>query len=427
MRVAKLKSADTFKTSNNPALGIQNYGEGNDFPQKVMQLVAASGTGSSCLEIYIKFIIGRGFSDVALYDLIVNRNRMTMDAVLREAGSDLGRFNGFAIHVNYNMNFKISSISHVPFEHCRFQKMDKETRRFDKIAVHPDWTGQYADVIPFRKKDIHFIDIFNPDPAEIQRQVDEAGGWDNYKGQIFYYSGDGYLVYPTPKYAAVLTDMRTEEGLANVTGRNVCSNFLMAGMIVEHYTREQDDQQLTALQQQILDFQGDDKAGNLLCVQVDNIEEKPDFVPFSGQNYDKAFTATQSAVPDNIGRAFMQPPILRAKDVGANFGADLMKNAYNLYNSITSDERLVLEEAFTEIFKYWWEALGDISFSIQSLSYNAGDTLLDRLGKENADKIVATAVDGTIPTEQKKAVFKLVYGLSEEEINELLGNDNQQQ
>ena len=221
--------------------------------------------------------------------------------------------------------------------------------------------------------------------------------------------------------------MRTEEGLANVTGRNVCSNFLMAGMIVEHYTREQNDQQLTALQQQILDFQGDDKAGNLLCVQVDNIEEKPDFVPFSGENYDKAFTATQAAVPDNIGRAFMQPPILRAKDVGANFGADLMKNAYNLYNSITSDERLVLEEAFTEIFKYWWEALGDVSFSIQSLSYNAGDTLLDRLGKENADKIVATAVDGTIPNEQKKAVFKLVYGLSEEEINELLGNDNQQQ
>lgn len=426
MKVAKLKTQDSFIVSNNPSLGIQEYGEKNEYPQKVMQLVAASATGNSCLGIYSKFIIGMGFADTQIYDLFVNKHNQTLDTLLREVGKDLAEFNGFAIHVNYNANYRISSIAHVPFEHCRFEKMDKETRKFDKIAIHPDWTGQYSNLVPFKKRDIDFIDIFKPEPEEIQRQVEEAGGWENYKGQIYYYSGDGYLVYPAPKFSPVLTDMRTEEGLSNVTGRNVCSNFLTAGMIIEHFTREQDDNQLSALQQQILDFQGDDKAGNLLCVQVDNIEEKPAFVPFSGENYDKAFTATQAAIPDNIGRAFMQPPILRAKDVGANFGADLMRNAYNLYNSITSDERLILESVFTELFSLWWQPLGEVSFTIQALSYNSGDTLLDRLGKENTDKLTDIALNTNVPEKQKIAIFKLVYGLSSEDINELLGYDNKQ-
>ena len=425
MKAAYIKSENDFKTSNNPFLGIQNYGENNDFPQKVMQIVKASGTGSSCLDIYVKFIIGRGFADIALYKLIVNDKRITMDSILREVGSDLGRFNGFAVHVNYNMNFRKSSISHIPFEHCRFQKIDKETKKFDKIAIHPDWAKQYTSVLPFSKDDIDFIDIYNPDPVEIQRQVDKAGGWDKYKGQVFYYSGDGYLVYPSPKYSAELTDMRSEEGLANIAGRNTCSNFLPAGMLVEYLTKEQDDNQLTKLQEQVLSFQGDDKAGNILCVQIDNPDEKPDFISFSGENYDKAFTATQGSIPENIGRVFMQPPILRAKDVGANFGADLMKNAYYFYNSITSDERLILEESFTELFKNWWEPLYNVSFTIQSLSYNAGDTLLDRLGKENTDKIVTLITDITIERSKKESILRLVYGLSEDEITNLLIDANQ--
>lgn len=121
----------------------------------------------------------------------------------------------------------------------------------------------------------------------------------------------------------------------------------------------------------------------------------------------------------------MQPPILRAKDVGANFGADLMKNAYYFYNSITSDERLILEESFTELFKNWWEPLYNVSFTIQSLSYNAGDTLLDRLGKENTDKIVTLITDITIERSKKESILRLVYGLSEDEITNLLIDANQ--
>ena len=63
-----------------------------------------------------------------------------------------------------------------------------------------------------------------------------------------------------------------------------------------------------------------------------------------------------------------------------------MKNAYNYYNSVTENERLVIERVFTRIFSVWHELLpGD--YSIAPLEYiharrdiaNIPDKLLDVL------------------------------------------------
>lgn len=37
-----------------------------------MEIVAASGAGTACLDIYTKFIIGAGLSDPQLRDMLVN-------------------------------------------------------------------------------------------------------------------------------------------------------------------------------------------------------------------------------------------------------------------------------------------------------------------------------------------------------------------
>lgn len=37
-------------------------------------------------------------------------------------------------------------------------------------------------------------------------------------------------------------------------------------------------------------------------------DEVPQFIRFSGENYDKAFEVTQRVIPENIGQSFKQPP-----------------------------------------------------------------------------------------------------------------------
>lgn len=426
MKVAQIKSAPQFESRDWRQYGIQTYGDTNDFPQTVSEIVQASKTGNACLSIYNDFVYGHGFKDPSIYKLRVNKEGEKLDKILRMVCKDFTLWHGFAIHVNYNMNFRVSSIHHIPFESLRLAKADDDGF-IGRTAYHPDWGRRDKTRSRWSPSDIEWFHFFNPDPEVILNQVEEAGGWDNYGGQILYFSGDseGSPSYPIPIFIAEMTDMRTEEALANVAGRNACSNFLSAGILVDIKDETQDQSQVNETQKELNKFQGDENTSQLWYIQCKSKEEVPQFIRFSGENYDKAFEVTQRVIPENIGQSFKQPPILRAVDVGANFGADLMTNAYKYYNSVTVRERQQLEEAFISIFEYWWAPLDNPDFAIQSLTYNAGESIADRIGKDNMTQALEIIRDQMLSTVQKRNMLKLIYGLYDEEIVKLMPDDTQ--
>lgn len=430
-----LKTQQRYSLKKDNSLGIQAYSDGNDYPQKVREIVDASGTGTKCVIIYAKFISGKGFSDQNIWKKVINRKRQTTDYLENQISEDFAHNGGLAIHVNYNANYKIIELQHVPIETVRFEKLD-DNGHFSKVAIHPDWGKRFTTLRKWKKEDIEFIDLYNPDPVEIQNQVDAAGGWENYKGQILYFSNRGEKVYPLPIFDSVLTDMSTEEGISNVSNRNARNNFLAAGMFIDKkadndtpdlkkeegrvYNDEKNDTE-KALEA----FQGDESACKMLYVQIESDEEKPEFVSFKGTNYDKEFNVTLGSAQDNIGKVFSQPPILRAEDVGANFGADLMKNAYDFYNSVTQNERLILERIFKELFSYWHEPI-TTDFSILPLTYEVDTTPADRLGKENLAQIVSILNNANLTEEQKRNYCKVLFSLYDEEINQMFIIQNTQ-
>lgn len=348
MKASVLKTGGKRSESrNDKSLGIQTYGENNDYPQRCKELVNASGTARSCLKIYAKFIAGCGFTDTTFYNTQVNRQGHTNDYLLSQIARDYADYGGFALHVNYNGLCKIVEIQHVPFETIRFEKLD-DYGEFYRVAVHPDWGRRNQALRRFKKEDICHFYLFDPDPCTIQLQVEEAGGWDSYTGQIYYYSDTGERTYPTPIYDSVLTDMSTEEGIANVKNRNARNNFLPAGMLIDKRNRSENSEQQNNLERTLLEFQTDENACKLVLVEVDSEEEIPEFRTFDSNTYDKEFDYSEKSVQQNIGRAFNQPPILRAEDVGGNFGAELITNAYDYYNAITETERLVIEQVFNK-------------------------------------------------------------------------------
>ena len=426
MKVAQIKSAPQFESRDWRQYGIQTYGDTNDFPQTVSEIVQASKTGNACLSIYNDFVYGHGFKDPGIYKLRVNKEGEKLDKILRMVCKDFTLWHGFAIHVNYNMNFRVSSIHHIPFESLRLEKADNNGF-IGRTAYHPDWGHRDKTRSRWSPSDIEWFHLFNPDPEVILNQVEEAGGWDHYNGQILYFSGDseGSPSYPVPIFIAEMTDMRTEEALANVAGRNACSNFLTAGILVDIKDETQDESQVNETQEELNKFQGDENTSQLWYIQCKSKDEVPQFIKFSGENYDKAFEVTQRVIPENIGQAFKQPPILRAVDVGANFGADLMTNAYKYYNSITVRERQQLEETFVSIFEYWWAPLENPDFAIQSLTYNAGESIADRIGKDNMTQVLEIIRDQMLSTVQKRNMLKLIYGLYDEEIIKLMPDDTQ--
>lgn len=420
MKAECLKTEKQVDTANIRSLKIQSYGAQNDYPQRVAEIVEASATGSACVNTYSKFIVGRGFAVESFYRAIVNEKNETPDDLLRLLADDLARFGGMSLHINYNALYQIVEVSYVPFEWVRFEELDAEYN-FHRVAVHPDWGKRYTNLRRFVDKDIEHFPLFEPSPEVIASEVESAGGWENYGGQILYYSNRGDKVYPIPIFGAVLTDMSNEEGLSNITQRNVRHNFLPAGMLVDYDNTANSEEQAAQTKDELKQFQGDMKAGQLMYVNVRNDEQAPEFKAFTTNNYDKAFTNAEEKTPEIIGRAFVQPPILRAQDVGSNFGATAMQNAYEFYNSITESERQVMERVFERVFIRWHDTAinPDRDYSILPKEYRVNQSLAERLG-DNTEKVLEIVLNSAIAEATKRVILSKVYGISNDDINELM-------
>ena len=389
MRVHELKKKSSKRVDVRylQTLGIQTYGEDNLYPQTFRNILAASSTGAECLDRFADFIEGNGFRDVPFSESVVNRKGDTADDIHALVCRDVAYYNGLALHVNYNIYGDIVELHHVPFENCRLAESD-DNGYVGKIAIHPDWSGQKTrggKVIKVAKENIDYIDVFNPDKRVVAAQIEAAGGIEYYKGQVLWVSLIGKDIYPTGKGDRVVTEMSTDEGLANVKYRNVRNNFLPAAMIFTkkgtNITFDQDGNEIDSrddddsFSDSLLQLQGDTNCGKLMEVTLETDEDKPEVVTLNSQNYDKEFTVTDISVTERIYSAFGQEPwyCIRIGKVG--FSGDILEDAFEYYNSIVSKQQRLIERTFTRVFRHFYEAVNASNdFSVEPLKYvrNAG-------------------------------------------------------
>ena len=189
---------------DNKSLGIINYDFDNLYPQRINDIVNNSGTAVTCLRMYSKYVMGGGAKDETFYKAKVNSKGLTVDKLIRKMTYSKGKYQSIVLHVNYNGLLQITEASIVPFEYCRLVPQD-DVDNAGKIAVYDDWGKVKKKSID--KKKVDFINIYNP--SNVLQEVEEVGGWKNYKGQIVYGTPDG-LEYPLAHYDSVLDDMMTE-------------------------------------------------------------------------------------------------------------------------------------------------------------------------------------------------------------------------
>ena len=378
------KSSKRIDTTYVSSLGIQTYGEDNLYPQVLNNIIAASSTGSGCVERLANFIEGNGLRNLDLSELVINRKGDTMDDLHTLICSDVAKFNGFAIHVNYNIFWQIVELQYVPFENCRLVEED-DNGYVSHIVLHPDWTGartRNGKLLRVDKRNCDYINVFNPNRKVVLAQIDAVGGIEYYNGQLLWVSMAGKNTYPTGKGDAVATEMSTDEGLSNVKYRNVRNNFLPAAMIItkrgsnlENYS-DRPSMQGDDFSDTLVQLQGDTNAGKLMEITLENDEEKPEVLHLNAQNYDKEFTVTDSSVIERIYSAFGQEAwyCIRIGKVG--FSGDILEDAFEYYNSIVSKQQRLIERTFRAVFKHWHTPVAD-DFSVEPLRYirNATTTI----------------------------------------------------
>lgn len=348
-------------------LNIQAYGRDNLYPQRMFDLIQGSSIGSSCCERYQTFIKGNGLNNTGFSEYICNRAEETVDDIYRLIARDMALYHGFALHVNYNVFCDIVELTHVPFQTCRLEEETLDGKVV-YINIHPDWTGhktRKGRYIRVTKDNVKKIYTFNPNKEVVMSQIKASGGIENYRGQILWFSMDGKWEYPRPIYDKVITNLSIDEGLDNVNYRNVRNNFLVAGMLVhkkgsalsidENGNAVDDEDNSDKISESLDIFQGDENACAIMDVTIEQDEDKPEFVSFEANNFDKKFDKTAESSTMKIYTAFGQEVFYRIINGSLGFSTDIMSEAFRFYSSYTDNQRRAISRALKRVFAHWYE------------------------------------------------------------------------
>lgn len=406
----------------NQTYGILNYDKDNAYPQRMLELVAGSPTAKDCWNKRARFIGGKGFELADVSKKVINQRGLTVGKLLKAIATDKALFTGFGIHVNYNANYKIASLNYIKFEDIRLGDTDcRETA--GKFAIYNDW-GKKTWKHVMRSK-ITFLDAYNPEPETIIEQVVAAGGWDNYKGQLYYFNPE-VDDYPLIEADSVWEDFETEAGIKIFNNREVTTGFLPSTMLFMQSRREEADNSRdnitsaapgvntpSQLERDLGIFQGAKSAQKIIVIEYEDQNSKPEFQPYSIQNNDKLFETTERSVEARIVKGFSVPKELvnAEKSSGLSNGGE-KKQAIREFNDNTAADRLEISEVFNELFSNYYTDINPAgNWNILPVSGEIADN--------NAGIIAGSALNelllGNLPAQNKIAALVYGYGFKQNE------------
>ena len=359
MNIKETKKAESrIDTRYISSLNIKGFGERNLYPQELRAIVMASPNARGCYERRANYIEGDGITSQTLADTVCNRRGDKFDDIHSLCSADIALYEGVALHINYTIEGKITSITHIPFENCRLEEAD-ENGVVRHIVVHPDWSGKLTrtgNAVKVNEENVLRFNTFNPDPKVVQKEIEEAGGIALYHGQVLYRTAEGLNAYCTPRIDSSLTDISSDEGIANVNYRNVRFNFLAGGLLwVKKSAGNESTEE--ALISAIENLQGDTHACKIGVCFGETDEDKPELISFAGENQDGKYVNTTESVVSNIYAAFNQELFYRLRNGSIGFSGELATQVKLEYCEQVSKEQRMLARIYRTIAEHWQEGV----------------------------------------------------------------------
>jgi hypothetical protein len=331
----------------------------NAYPERMDRLVNNSVTAKSAAAIMVQYLIGKGYGADA-DNLIINRQKnLKLIDFADDVADDLVKQRGVFIHINYNALYQVADCSVLPFEWCRIGKKDS-TDYSGKIAICKEWLRP-------KRSDIELIDVYNPRKAVIDAQVEKAGGWENYKGQVLYVNMDTKLIYPLSRIDSVAEDCDSEAQASIYKNRLLRKGFFGNTLVVtrplvgdglepgSHAFKEAESER-EAFQKAIKESLGAENTGGVLCLEMDFAGEKLEdailIKQIESRIDDQLFNYTETSVRENILVAFNNLPagLIKTND-NALFGnsGESIREMKRTYWENTTKERNLLTATLNQL------------------------------------------------------------------------------
>jgi hypothetical protein len=353
----KARIVETYKDEvreiYNKRLGVIFNGEDNLKPLIIENLIDSSPTAFQCAWIYESFLAGGGFEqDMSAINLSEDEfKKVNPNDLLFNTCEVISRHQGVFIHVNFNANYEKDSFKIIPYSLCRLGKKDSEEYSGKILVSHLGW-GKYL-----KKENIDVLDTYNPRPDVIQAQVDSAGGWQNYKGQILYFKLSEKYTYSKSliETAYMFADVENQLGLYyNSTVKRSFENTT----IIRHRKFPEINSE-NQFYENIKSISGIENASSKLMIEDDWDDEREKtgnfkFDTIKNDVRPEKFAHFENSSANYIRKSFKDIPALLVDSIAGKLGnsnGDDMKMAQAIYNSKISKDQEKIEILFSELFR----------------------------------------------------------------------------
>lgn len=298
--------------------GFVTFGEGNVFPQYLIELYNESPVHGSIVNSIAFMIAGQNLSTTnpqAANEI----TRLQLDKLRHTTALDLKLHGGFYWEIIWSMDRStIAQINHLPFENCRLCVSD-DNDDVNGIYYSRDWNDTR------KKKNIPaYIPMFNPDYK------------DEYPKQVMFVHSivPGSEYYPKPDYISAVNNIELTRQISEYQVNLILNGFfpsLITSFNNGIPTLEEQRMIKNQLQQAI---QGAENAGKVLTFFNEDRDRGVEFTPFPVSDMDKQFETLVSQAIESIlvGHRVTSPLLFGIRDGGGlGSNTDEMKQAMRIF------------------------------------------------------------------------------------------------
>lgn len=406
---------------------VQRWDDDNLYPQRMNELASRAYTLNAVLKVMADFRAGEGFTDEEFGKIVVNNDSFipqTFNDILNGVSEQISAFKTPCLHFGYNLNYTVSSIRLVDIEYVRFG-LPNAQKAVTHLRYSTNWERSYLKEVGDRK--VETYKMFNPDPEVVKLEIEEAGGIENYKGQILFLTPS---LYQYPKHSAdPVSDHAQTQAELGVFKKSSVQNRFAAIMAILYSGDFESNEEKEKFNRLISAKTGAAAAGSNIGIWDKSGTKKVNelFMPITPTNTDKLFELTEKSCVDAIIENEGIPKILVGiqKD-GAMFKQEDIEDAYTYYNARTRKIRKALSRVFSYIATTWQDPI-ETDAAITDLSY-LGDTGaqggvepvegmkdLSGRGNQGLNRIIREFKEGKTDLKIATAKIKAQFGLTDEQ------------
>jgi hypothetical protein len=310
--------------------GWVEYGEGNVFPQYLIDLYTNSSVHGSLINSIAFMIAGKGFQ--SMNQATTNQiEAWDLNTILPCIAIDLKMQGGFYLEFIMSMDMQsIAQINHLPFENCR-RAVSDENDCITGIWYSRDW----EDTRKVKNKP-EFVPIFDPlNPCA--RQV-------IYCDMLT----PGSLYYPRPDYYSAINWIELTKHISEFHVNNILNGLFPSFHIAFTNGTPNPEAERKIIQELERNISGTSNAGKFFATFNRKPEEAPIINPFPTNEADKTYDYLSTEARDQIIVAHrVTSPILLGVRDGGGLGSntDEMKTALQIFSKqvIEPFQRIIIE------------------------------------------------------------------------------------